>query len=441
MANGNLPNWILEQEARALRTRLARVKPFALLEPMLPAAAISASAQASIERYLAAGRRELRDRINAFLKWLQTPEGRSATPEDAQRRFTLLRMRFNIVLSQFDLFADVITQRSEHESGVHLSGLDVVARDALDLDGRYYQVPPVICYLDRGPGAAIRRARTRMPGGSENPVAVIRVPRERMVGSGIASSLIHEAGHQGAALLELVETLRPVLKARAESGGGVAWQMWERWISEIVADFWSVAHVGVAATLGLMAVVSLPRAFVMRFGGDDPHPIPWIRVRLSAAMGRVLYPHDQWDKASALWEAFYPLGDLPDETRDLFAALEASMPEFVELLVNHRPPKLRGRTLAEAMPLEERTPERLREHYEHWRREPRLMREARPALVFAVIGQVRIEGRISPEKESRMLAYLLTYWAMRSTLNTTEFSARRSALQEEPTPVAVALSQ
>jgi hypothetical protein len=437
----NLPNWILEQEARALRTRLARVKPFALLEPMLPAAAISASAQTSIERYLAAGRRELRGRIDAFIKWLASPEGRSAAPEDAQRRFTMLRMRFNIVLSQFDLFADVITQRSEHESGVHLSGLDVVARDALDLPGRYYQVPPVICYLDRGPGAAIRRARTRMPGGSENPVAVIRVPRERMVGSGIASSLIHEAGHQGAALLDLVETLRPVLKERAEAGGGVAWQMWERWISEIVADFWSVAHVGVASTLGLMAVVSLPRAFVIRFGGDDPHPVPWIRVKLSCAMGRALYPHEQWDKAAALWEAFYPLGDIDDERRQLFAALEESMPEFVDVLVNHRPPKLRGLTLAEAMPLAERTPERLREHYELWRKQPRLMREARPALVFAAIGQVRIEARISPEKESRMLAYLLTYWAMRSTLNTTEFSARRSALQEEPTPGAVALSQ
>ena len=37
-----------------------------------------------------------------------------------------------------------------------------------------------------------------------NPVAIIRVPRERMVGHGIASSLVHEVGHQGAALLGLV---------------------------------------------------------------------------------------------------------------------------------------------------------------------------------------------------------------------------------------------
>src|SRR5262249_58546694 len=101
----------------------------------------------------------------------------------------------NAVLSQLDLFNHVITQRSENETGVFLSGLDVVSADALALPG-YYEPPPVICYLDRDVGAAIRRARTRMPGGGENPVAIIRVPRERMIGSGIASSLIHEVGHQ-----------------------------------------------------------------------------------------------------------------------------------------------------------------------------------------------------------------------------------------------------
>ena len=113
--------------------------------------------------------------------WLQPTGKRRATAAEAQRRFTILRLKFNIVLTQFDMFADVITQRSENETGVWLSGLDVVAADALALPG-YYDSPPVICYLDRDVGAAIRRARTRMPGGGENPVAIIRVPRERMVG-------------------------------------------------------------------------------------------------------------------------------------------------------------------------------------------------------------------------------------------------------------------
>src|SRR4029453_15356896 len=149
-------------------------------------------------------------------------------------------------------FNNVITQRSESETGVWLSGLDVVSADALALPG-YYAAPPVICYLDRGVGAAIRRARTRLPGGGENPVAIIRVPRERMVGSGIASSLIHEVGHQGAALLKLVPSWRLVFQARQrESDQPLVWQLWERWISEIVADLWSVARVGIASTLGLI---------------------------------------------------------------------------------------------------------------------------------------------------------------------------------------------
>jgi hypothetical protein len=41
MAIGSSPLRLIAHEARALLTRLARIKPFALLEPMLPAAAIS----------------------------------------------------------------------------------------------------------------------------------------------------------------------------------------------------------------------------------------------------------------------------------------------------------------------------------------------------------------------------------------------------------------
>ena len=42
--------WTLTQEARALLTRLSRVKPFALLEPMVPAAALLPPASAKQTR-------------------------------------------------------------------------------------------------------------------------------------------------------------------------------------------------------------------------------------------------------------------------------------------------------------------------------------------------------------------------------------------------------
>jgi hypothetical protein len=44
------------------------------------------------------------------------------------------------------------------------------------------------------------------------------------------------------------------------------------------------------------------------------------------------------------------------------------------------------------------------------------MREAPPSLVFAVVGQARLSGGLSPEAESRILTSMLTYWALRSTL-------------------------
>jgi hypothetical protein len=37
-------------------------------------------------------------------------------------------------------------------------------------------------------------------------------------------------------------------------------------------------------------------------------------------------------------------------------------------------------------------------------------------LVFAVIGQARANGLLSPEHESVLLGRLLTHWALRNTL-------------------------
>jgi hypothetical protein len=428
---------MLEQEARALLTRLDRLQPYSMRMPMVASAAISPQAMTAIEDHMARARRKLRDMVGGYLVWLRGPAGRRASPAEAQRRFTFLRLRFISLISQFDIFADVVSQRSEHETGVWVAGLDDLAAEALELPGIYI-APPVACYLERGHGAAIRRARTRLPGGDENPVAIIRVPRERMVGSGIASSLVHEVGHQAAALLDLIHSLRPALQERQNGAGQLtAWRLWERWISEIVADFWSVAKVGIAAPLGLIGVVSLPRAFVFRLDIEDPHPAPWIRVKLSCAMGAALYPHQQWTALARLWESFYPLDGLGEEKRRLFAAMEAAIPSFVSLLVNHRPPALRGRSLKEALASAERRPGRLAASFRAWRASPALMRAAPPTLAFAAVGQARFDGLIDPEEEARTLADLLTHWAARSALDTSAVCARSPrprALKRAPRP-------
>src|SRR5262249_26482840 len=107
--------WLLDQEARALLTRLSRVRPFVLFETMVPAAAPSAHASAAIHEYLAQMAVRLRQMVIGFLSWLRTHH--RLEPARMQRRFTLLRLRFNVMMSQFDIFADVVTQRSEYQTG------------------------------------------------------------------------------------------------------------------------------------------------------------------------------------------------------------------------------------------------------------------------------------------------------------------------------------
>jgi len=291
----------------------------------------------------------------------------------------------------------------------------VVAHDVLSLPG-YYESPPVLCFLDRGPGAAIRRARTRLPGGGSNPIALIQIPRERMTGTGVAASLAHETGHQAAALLGLVESLRPPLTAA--SLGGRTGALWPRWISEIVADLWALARLGPTATSGLMAVLSLPRFFVFRVSVTDPHPPPWIRVRLSAALGHELYPHPQWAEMVELWDELHPLRGVPPLRRAVLEELAGAAPTLARFLLDHRCEALSGARLGDVLRSDDRHPARLlaAARRPDWRR---ALGRARPALALALLGQARWLRTITPDQEREAVSKLLTRWAMQRALGRT----------------------
>lgn len=401
---------LLEQEVAGLIGRLQQVRPFALHETMVPAALPSHRALRDIDLHLESGRRSLIALARRFVRWLAGGRARRHSAAAVYRLYVFLRLRVNLELTKFDLFADAITQRSEAGTGVLLAGLDALAHDALHMPHTALSAPPLLCYLDRGIGAAIRRARTRLPGGGENPVAIIRVPRERMVGLGIASSLVHEAGHQGAALLDLVPLLRRAMEpnlsaARARS----PWQCWYRWISEIVADLWSVSRLGVTSTLGLMSVVSLPRVFVFRANLDDPHPTPWVRVLISAEIGRQLYPHAQWDRLLDLWLTSYPLPRSGPQAATV-RALAAHVPDFVGWLLRQHagvPAQPIGRLLADP----ELDARRLDEHVEQWFRRPGHLHRLRPCQAFAVAGYCKLVRASLPVPEIELFSSLLTRWA------------------------------
>jgi hypothetical protein len=234
----------LINEAQGLLTRLMQVQPFEMSMPMVTAAAIPYQAQKGIYQLIRTGKRRLGKKVRLFIRRMQNAQ--PVAFDKCQMAYSVLKLQFNALLDEFEVFAEVVCQRSEHNTGIWVAGLDTLAEDALGTIRRFGELPPVICYLDRGHGAAIRRARTRLAGGDENPVAVIKIPRERMVASGIGSSLVHEVGHQVSALLELIPFFKPLLQDLAEKdrANSAAWLLLSRWISEIAGRslFWGSAR-------------------------------------------------------------------------------------------------------------------------------------------------------------------------------------------------------
>jgi hypothetical protein len=219
----------------------------------------------------------------------------------------------------------------------------------------------------------------------------------------------------------LRERLRPI---RLRTGVRTAWDLWDRWISEIVADFWAIARIGIGSTLGLIGLVSLPRGFVFRPSDDDPHPMPWVRVLLSCSIGERLYPDPQWQRLAATWRAMYPIAGIRPQLSAAVSELLATMPELISVLVGHRPARLRGWSLGEVLRNPELYPQALLRRLQEWEADQGQMDLAPPTVAFAVLGQARASGRLSPERESQLLRRLIASWAVRSSLETARATSR-----------------
>ena len=408
---GTYPVDYLINEAYSLLARLHSVKPFSMTMPMVRGAYISNNAMKGVTDLLEKGKKQLHTSITAFIQKAKTKNSND-DPQLLHKQFTLLKLRFNSILDQLDIFGDVLSQRAEHEVGIWLSGLDVLAEDGLAIAKSYFDSPPLMVFLERGHGAAIRRARTRLPGGDENPVAVIQIPRERMIGSGIASSLIHEVGHQCAELLDLTKSIRTAIDTKMQTAKNKeAYRYYSMWIPEIIADYWAIGQLGITSALGLAGVVTLPKYFQFRLDLDDPHPTPYARVQISCAFGNSLYPHSQWNKLWDLWKNFYPLEGLPSEKIQILQKIEEELPQFVELVNNHQPKSLKGKKLMTLFPLLERQPTQLQQYFQRWKNDPHIIDRAPPTLVFAIMGQAKADLLLEAADESRILRHQLREWA------------------------------
>jgi hypothetical protein len=157
----------------------------------------------------------------------------------------------------------------------------------------------------------------------------------------------------------------------------------------------------------MISVLGLPRPFVLRIDRNDPHPAPWLRVKLCCLFGERLYPHAQWRALFELWRGLHPLprgGELE--------SLAAHASELVDLLLAQSPPRLAGRSLAALLRDDALAPERLERLFARAVAEPALLSRLPPCTACAVLGHARVAGQLSPEAESALLGRLLVRWAL-----------------------------
>jgi hypothetical protein len=313
----------------------------------------SPAAWHSLESYLGlAIRRHLATVVAQLVKegdLLQAALAAAASPADlVSVRGQLLRFRNRYTRVEMTLvfFADAINTRTNPKIAGYLRACDILAYRSMSmlLDQLGKPTPSALTYFEKGIGAAVLRANLWLwDGVGVNPVAAIKITHHNLLRN---TALIHEAGHQAAAVVGWNEELGSRLATGlADAGPGVACE-WSGWASEIGADAFAFVHTGYAAVAALHDVLAAEETVVVRHTPGDPHPISYIRVLLGVEMCRDFYGAGPWDDLAQAWVRLYPLDRASGPTRALLEASIRLLPAIVRITLQEPMRSFGGRPLA-----------------------------------------------------------------------------------------------
>src|SRR5262249_18283692 len=211
---------------------------------------------------------------------LQSALAAAVSPGDLLRvRQQLLRFRnrFTRVEMTLMFFADAINTRTNPKISGYLKACDVLAYRSMSmlLDQLGKPTPSALSYFEKGIGAAVLRANLRLwDGTGVNPVAAIKIPHHNLLRN---TALIHEAGHQAAAVVGWNEELASKLTTGLTGAPVGVPEQWAGWASEIGADAFAFVHTGYAAVAALHDVLAAEDPVVFRHTVGGPPPLLYVR--------------------------------------------------------------------------------------------------------------------------------------------------------------------
>ena len=292
----------------------------------------SPAAWAHLESYLGVSLRRHLDAVIARLTAearrlaaLEADASSSAERGALRRRLMAFQTLYLRAERTLEFFADAIGCRTNPQVAALLRACDTLVQRcmaaALEPLGRI--APPALTYLGEGRGASILRAHQRLwDGGELCPVAAIKITRHNLLRP---TALLHESGHQVAAMLGWNDALAEAIATRLQAAGAgpELVSLWSGWSSEIAADAFAFVHAGYASVAALHDVVDGDSASAFRLIPGAPHPIADLRVRLGVEMCRRSFGKGPWD---ALQDAWIATHDRRHAAAEAGAIVEASLP-------------------------------------------------------------------------------------------------------------------
>jgi hypothetical protein len=326
----------------------------------------SPAAWHSLERYIGLSIRQHLTKVVAQLvregDLLQAALAAAVSPADlltVRRQLLNFRNRYTRVEMTLVFFADAINTRTNPKISGYLKAYDILAfrSMAMLLDQLGKPTPSALSYFEKGIGASVLRANLRLwDGTGVNPVAAIKITRPNQDRN---TALIHEAGHQAAAVVGWNEELASKLATGLPGAPAGVPDVWAGWASEIAADAFAFVHTGYAAVAALHDVLAAEEPVVFRHTPGDPHPISYIRVLLGVEMCRQFYGAGPWDDLEQAWVTLYSLKNAPGDTRALLEASIAFLPSIIRITLREQMRAFDGRSLAALIDPERVKPETL----------------------------------------------------------------------------------
>lgn len=335
----------VERQATHWRSALATLDDIENFASAAAWRALESYLDTAIRRPLGQAVEELKREADVLSAQLRAARGDDDL-ERVRQRVVAFRRRFLQVETMLDFYGDAVNTRTSPKLGAILRGCDFLASQSLEraLAPLGRSVPPVLVYIDKGFGASILRAGLRFwTGGPLSPAAVIKITRHNL---GRPTALVHETGHQFAAIVGWNEELAAALQRELAGPSAEVASMWAATASEVAADCFAFAHAGYGSVAALHDVVAGEEKSVFQLMPGDPHPVAFVRVLLGVQMCVRFFGAGPWDELAAAWVRTYPVRRAPHDVRGLLELSVELLPKIVDVCMRRPMRAFGGRSLA-----------------------------------------------------------------------------------------------